>query len=171
MREFNSLTTFAAHLIRLDGGILLRMHAGLDRVAAHIERTAKAEIGQYQPAVGPFDAWAPLAEATKDDRVRNGFPEDEPLLRTGEMRDSISRRVRGLEAEIGSTSDKLVYQELGTANAAHPIPPRPVLGPAAVLAEPVIRRVLIGALVSGLLDGGSMPAGLIADYESATVTR
>ncbi|QTD88738.1 hypothetical protein [Burkholderia anthina] len=171
MREFNSLTAFAAHLIRLDGGMLLRMHAGLDRVAAHIERTAKSEIGEYQPAVGPFDAWPELADATKEDRVRQGFAENDPLLRTGEMRDSISRRVRGLEAEVGSTSDKLVYQELGTANAAYPIPPRPVLGPAAVLAEPMIRRVLIGALVSGLLDGGAMPSGLIEDYASATVTR
>jgi hypothetical protein len=171
VKEFSSLTSFATHLVSLEAGVLFKMSKGLDRVAEYIERTAKEEIGKYQKGVGPFAAWAQLAEATVDDRVAHGFSPDEPLLRTGELRDSISRRVHGLEAEVGSTSDIMVYQELGTANAAHPIPPRPVLGPAAVRAEPVIRKVLISALVAGLLDGASMPASLEADYASATVTR
>ncbi|WP_439413088.1 phage virion morphogenesis protein [Enterobacter ludwigii] len=104
------------------------LEAGLEVVARTIEEEAKEEIGVYQPAVGPFDAWAPLAESTKADRVRQGYSEDDPLLRSGELRDSISHRVMGLAAVVGSTDDKAVWQEYGTDR----IPPRPFIGPAYV---------------------------------------
>ena len=100
----------------------------LDAAAASIEREAKAEIGTYQRSdMGPFQPWAELKDATKQERVRLGFTENDPLLRTGELRDSISRKVHGLDAVIGSDSDVMVYQELGTRT----IPPRSVLGLAA----------------------------------------
>lgn len=104
------------------------LETGLEVVAKTIEVEAKEEIGVYQPAVGPFDAWDPLAESTKADRVRQGYSEDEPLLRSGELRDSISHRVMGLAAIVGSTDDKAVWQEFGTEK----IPPRPFIGPAYV---------------------------------------
>ncbi|HEV2700470.1 MAG TPA: hypothetical protein VGV09_02480, partial [Steroidobacteraceae bacterium] len=111
---------FLKATITLEGTI----HEGLEHVGKRIEATAKKEIGTYQPEVGQFPAWAPLAESTMADRVAQGFPADEPLLRTGELRDSISHEVRGHEVAIGSTSDVMVFQELGTSR----IPPRPVLG-------------------------------------------
>jgi phage gpG-like protein len=162
MKEFNSLAAFASHLLAVEAAEVLALHHGLKAVAKAIEATAKAEIGHYQPAVGPFQAWPELADSTKADRVRQGFSENDPLLRTGEMRDSISHEVSGLEAVIGSDSDVMVWQELGTKT----IPPRPVLGPAALLNEEKIKEILGKAAARGLLGGASMPAGLGYEFDT-----
>jgi phage gpG-like protein len=84
---------------------------------------AKEKFGTYQ------HEWAQLAEATQIDRGLKGFPINEPLLRTGELRDSIKFTVENGRAIVGSTSDIMVYQELGTASTGWSnkgIPPRPV---------------------------------------------
>ena len=98
----------------------------LQKAAKLVEKRAKEKIGEYQKQAGPFIAWPELAESTKADRARHGYPEDEPLLRSGEMRDSIGRAtsIDGLEVQIGSNSDIAVWQELGTQH----IPPRSFLG-------------------------------------------
>lgn len=119
----------------------------LDRVGAAIQRTAKAEFGHYQEAVGPFPEWAELAENTKEDRVSKGFSENDPLLRTGEMRDSIERQTAELETVVGSNSEILEYHEFGTSK----MPPRPVLGPALVRNHDEIIDRLGGAVVRGML--------------------
>jgi len=105
MKEFRSFGAFAEHLITREAATAVALHEGLEHVARAIEKTAKEEIGTYQPDVGPFPAWAPLADATVEDRISQGYSPDEPLLRTGELRESISHEVSGLEAVIGSTSD------------------------------------------------------------------
>lgn len=137
----------AEHLIKGEIAVRVAAHNALDRVAAAIEQTAKDEFGIYQPAVGSFRAWSQLADATKAERVRLGFTENDPLLRTGELRDSIGHEVEGMEAAIGSTSDVMVYQELGTSR----IPPRPVLGPALQHNKDLILAELAGAVTSAIL--------------------
>lgn len=102
------------------------MQKGLKKAAKIIEKAAKDEFGEYQPKVGSFNEWAELAESTKEDRLKKGFIENDLLLRTGQLRDSIEHEVKGLEAVIGSKDEVMVYQEFGTSK----IPPRPVLGPA-----------------------------------------
>lgn len=133
-------------------------HRALEKAARVVEREAKAEIGEYQGQAGPFVAWAELAQSTKDDRVRNGFAENEPLLRTGDLRDSIGHTVhmhdpQSGEATVGSNSDIAVYQELGTRH----IPPRSFLGGAlvrktnevkAICGQEVV-RALVGDSVAG----------------------
>lgn len=108
--------------------IASQLELGFHIIVKEIEETAKEEIGVYQPAYGPFEAWAPLAESTKADRVRQGYIEDEPLLRSGELRDSIESEVVGLAAIVGTKSEIGFWQEVGTEN----IPPRPFIGPAYV---------------------------------------
>lgn len=66
------------------------------------------------------------------------------------MRDSVHREVSALEAVVGSDEDKAVYHELGTDK----IPPRPFLGPAVLHCEEKMKRVLGGALVTGILGRG-----------------
>src|SRR5207248_766217 len=64
-------------------------HVDMRRIGDDIAERAREKLGTYQPAVGPFEAWPPLAEATKAGREAAGFPADEPLLRTGALADSI----------------------------------------------------------------------------------
>ena len=88
-------------------------------VAAEIASRARARIGD------PEKLPPELAESTQEERVRKGYSADEPLLRTGELRDSISWEHRSpISTVVGSTSEIAVYQELGTVR----IPPRPFLG-------------------------------------------
>ncbi|MFO0949564.1 MAG: hypothetical protein U0835_00135 [Isosphaeraceae bacterium] len=114
------------------GEIALRQHemerSALEKAAIIVEKRAKEKVGEYQDQAGPFIAWPELADATKEDRLRKGFTENDPGLRTGEMRDSIEHVVEGDEAQVGSNDDKLVYFELGTSKQ----PPRSVLGGAVV---------------------------------------
>ena len=162
MREFNSLASFALHLVKLEATEVLALHHGLKQVAEHIEKTAKDEIGYYQPAVGPFPAWQELAESTKADRMNKGYDPDEPLLRDGTLRDSIVHEVGGLEAVIGSKLDIALYQELGTEK----IPPRPFLGTAAFISKKKIEKILGAAAVSGLLGHKIIHPSLGYDFES-----
>jgi hypothetical protein len=92
--------------------------------AKEVEKESKAEIGNYQPATGPFDAWPDLAESTQVDRVRKGYSANEPELRTGELRDSIKSEASGLSSIAGSTSPIMLYQENGTPT----MPPRAIIG-------------------------------------------
>lgn len=157
MSEFKSLGAFANHLGTLTIEPFIR--DALEQIGQRVEATAKAEFGIYQPEVGDFEAWKELADATKADRVHQGYPEDTPLLRSGETRDSISHMVstEGLttpsvqviesEVAIGSTSDIMLYQELGTPT----IPPRPVLGPALLQNDHFVKEILGRAAAAGIL--------------------
>lgn len=143
------LEQFACEMSSASASIATGLEACFRVFVKEIEETAKEEIGVYQPAYGPFNAWAPLAESTKADRVRQGYSEDEPLLRSGELRDSIGSEVVGLAAIIGTKSEIGLWQEVGTAH----IPPRPFIGPAYVrkidpLMESVGRVISCGFKVS-----------------------
>lgn len=149
MKNFTSLTAFAEHLNTIATGDAPALHAGLVQVANRVRDAAKAKIGEYQEESGPFPAWEPLAASTLEEKERLGFsPPDNPLLRTGEMRDSISATVVGRDAIVGSTSDKALWHELGTKH----IPPRPFLGPAAHEQQHFIER-LIGRAFYKVLGG------------------
>jgi hypothetical protein len=132
-----------------EASIRLNANAALERVAVKIEKTAKEEFGVYQPAVGPFEAWPQLAESTQERREKLGFTPNDPLLMSGDLRDTIEHRTAELETEIGSDSDIMVWQEFG----AEHIPPRPVLGPAAERNHDLILEELGGAVVAGIIGG------------------
>lgn len=159
MKEFNGFGTFATHLGRLALIGEEVTHHVTEEGAKIIQKDAKHRLGEYQDYTGPFNAWAELADSTKDDRVAKGFPANEPLLRTGELRDSIEIECHGDEAVVGSASDIAMYQELGTDRG---IPPRPFLGAAAFdskVSIGVMAANTIVGWVSGL--GWKKPAQLI----------
>lgn len=135
MTEFSSFGAFAAFLREVQAHEERALHQGVKKAARIIRDEARAEIGHYQDAAGPFPAWAELADATKADRARKGFTENDPLERTGELRDSIEDEVDGPEGVVGSRSKIALWMEMGTPNAAHPSPPRSFLGGAAVRKE------------------------------------
>jgi HK97 gp10 family phage protein len=138
VKTFNSFALMAAELGALVAGEEQLNHRLLETAAKSIEKRAKEKIGEYQNEAGQFVAWAELAESTKQDRERQGYPDDEPLLRTGELRDSIEHKVIGLVAHVGSNSDVAVYQELGTSK----MPPRSFLGGAAHEKAPEIVEMI-----------------------------
>ncbi len=128
MKEFRSLEDFANHLTRLAAAAPIVTNHMVEQAAVKVEKLAKEEIGQYQPAVGPFPAWAQLQPETEAEKRRLGYKQNAPLERTGEMRNSISHKSQGNESVVGSTDEKMVWHEQGTPK----VPPRPVLGPAAI---------------------------------------
>ncbi len=112
------------------GEIDMALSEGADAVV----HNAQNRLGVYQ------EGWASLSDTTGLERDRLGFPADEPLLRTGALRDSITateeRTADGVVSVIGVPLDSPAgayarAQELGTEGiSAHPIPPRPFLVPA-----------------------------------------
>ena len=86
-----------------------------------------------------LEEWAPLAPRTIAEKQRLGYTgqvsETDPLLRTGQLRDSIGRKVaedfEGVVGEVGSDDRIAGYQEMGTSR----IPPRPFLTPSMKSAE------------------------------------
>lgn len=95
----------------------LKNKAGLEAPTAAVmviaEAQAKETIGTYRWG------WTPLAESTKSDRERKGFAPDEPLERTGALRDSIQHMTAptatGAEGVLYSDDIIALYQEMGTA--------------------------------------------------------
>lgn len=83
---------------------------------------ARTYPGSYQ------EGWAPLKEATLEDKARKGYGVPDPLLRQGVMRDSIKGEAEettyGAEGVVASDDPVALYQEMGTSS----IPPRPFLG-------------------------------------------
>lgn len=162
MKEFKSLMEFGAFMkLVAPIAIAAELRHGLEASAKAIEATAKAEIGKYQGEVGPFPAWSALAESTQVERERLGFTPNDPLLRRGDLRDSIQREVGNLEAVIGSKSEIAAYQEFGTEK----IPARPFMGPAAFRNKNKIAKEVGAAVVSGLFGGGRIHPALGYDMD------
>ncbi|MDI9222146.1 hypothetical protein QMZ30_14670 [Pantoea sp. EA-12] len=156
MKELEGFLGAALQFSALEVALHKRLADGLEEVAACIEQTARDEIGFYQPAVGPFQDWASLAESTEADKARKGFPLEAPLLRTGEFRDTWEHEVSGFEAVVGSKDNRAPWFEFGTVN----MPPRPVLGPAVIHNEHTIRRILGRAAVTGMTEGTAIHKAL-----------
>lgn len=154
--NFDSLADFALHFAAIHSEQERAIADGLEAVALKIETTAKAEIGQYQGSVGPFPGWERLADSTEQQKIAKGYPSDAPLLASGEMRDSFTHEVSGMEAIIGSTDPKMVFHEFGTAK----MPPRPVLGPAVVHNGDFIKKIIGKAVVNGLVGGARIHPSL-----------
>lgn len=135
--QFAALLEAAPEKIRTNTDETLRAAAPL------AAEKAKAKIGHYQQEIGHFPDWAPLAEATIDDKRAHGYPAPKPLLRTGEMRASIEAKATATTLRLGSNDPVAVDQELGTKH----IPPRPFLAPTLYQIYPLIRERLSGGLL------------------------
>lgn len=154
MKQFRSLTDFSLFAAAALPVITLgEMRRGLEKCAVLVEQTAKHEIGAYQDAVGPFSAWPQLAESTQAERERAGYSPNDPLLRSGDLRNKIEHETEQFHAVIGSKDDKAAYQEFGTDR----IPPRPFMGPAVIHNEKRIVEIL-GRSVARGISGGQISA-------------
>jgi hypothetical protein len=143
-------------------------HEGLEKACVIIEDDAKASLGEYQPAAGPFPAWQGLAESTQDRRSQQGYSADDPLLRSKTLQLDITHQVEGRVGMIGvpasgpsepegaAVADVAMDMELGTSRA----PPRPFMGPAAFRKGEAAAKE-IGAVAISYLAGGKVSAAEI----------
>lgn len=150
--EFQNIMGFLTHMRRVQTHVIPACHLAVDKAAEIIEKEAKAAIGHYQEASGPFQKWPELEQATKDDRVSKGFEPNDPLERTGKLRDSIERKTDGLSAAIGSNDDIAVYQEQGTEK----IPARSFLGGSAFRKADEVVHLIGHRAVSVISGSGSI---------------
>ncbi len=148
--EFD-LASLAVHLIEVELSVMRKAETALEKSAEVIEKAAKAELGHYQPATGPFPAWPDLAPSTLAQHAAVGVG-DSPLLVHGALYGSIQREVRDGEAVIGSTSDIAQHQEFGTEK----IPPRPFIGPAEYASRPKVEKIMRLGLVDALTGGNAL---------------
>jgi hypothetical protein len=131
---------FIAELPALDRDLHASGPLIIEKACKIVQAKAKSAIGKNH------ELWAPLAASTIADKQKHGFPTPKPLLRTGELRDSIQYQVHGLEGAVGSDLDIAVYQELGTSR----IPPRSFLVSSAISSEDKIRRMAAATTIAAL---------------------
>ena len=159
MKAFTDLAVFATFLVARSAEAQLAANKALGKAAALIRDDAAGRLGTYQPAVGPFFGWVELAQSTKDERVEQGYTENDPLLRSGDLKANITSSVQGSEAVAGVVHGAAggdgrdlgaiaVDMELGTRY----VPARPFLGPAGFVKGEAAAQI-IGKAVSDSLAG------------------
>ena len=131
-------------------GSYLDGHNVLRDAAAHGVEMAQAKMGHYQPG------WDPLAPATVEARVRAGYTPDDPLLRSGGLRDAIRTfGDTGTEISFGIAEGDEHFaqgmtQEHGSISGN--VSPRPFIEPTAVELMPELEKsvhVAVGDLFGG----------------------
>jgi hypothetical protein len=149
MTTMMNLAQFAGLMMHLANTLPSAQRHTLDLIGRIVETEARALIGTYDYR----PRWPELAEATKEERSAQGLPENEPLLRTGGLRDSIHHHVDGDTVHVGSDDDKAVWQELGTIH----IPPRTFLKGAVLNTVELIEHVT-GETIHAHLSSGVYPS-------------
>ncbi len=91
MIRFGSMSAFVDHLAKLPVAIHVAEKVGLEAATVLLRDKAKESLGTYQEAVGPLPAWRELAQSTQAERSLKGYTPNDPLLRTGDLRDSTRR--------------------------------------------------------------------------------
>lgn len=140
MTKLFSLLEFIAEIPAIERDLHASGPKIIEAACKIVQKKAKAAIGK------DHEMWAPLAPSTIADKQHHGFPTPKPLLRTGELRDSIQYQVHGLEGAVGSDSPIAVYQELGTSR----IPPRSFLVSSAIASEDKIHRMAAATTIAAL---------------------
>lgn len=109
---------------------------------------SRSLIGHYQPG------WAPLADSTLREKAAAGYAIPNPLLRTGEMRDSIVGEAdasgTGAEGAVGASDPKAIWHELGTSR----MPPRPFLSLAMMNMLPTAEKLFNNLAIRLLIGDG-----------------
>ena len=139
IREMASFLRHIQHVTHvLDSVASNALAEAMDAKVKEMVEFARGMIGTYENEGN----WPQLSEVTQQDRERLGFPPNEPLLRTGDLRDSYSYDLTVTPSVIflmvGSDDVRAVFNELGTAT----MPPRPVLMPTASHFETEMEEIL-----------------------------
>jgi len=102
-----------------------RLAAAAEPTEAVVARTvADNAVGHIKRVFGDLNKLATLKESTQAERVRQDYTPNDPLLRSGELRDSITSEAAGSISAVGSTDPKMPWLEYGT----HKMVARPAIG-------------------------------------------
>jgi hypothetical protein len=85
VKEFEGALAFAEHLVKIAVATEVIERKALGHALEILEEDMRAQIGEYQDAVGPYPAWAPLAESTEEQKAMVGAPANAPLERFGDL--------------------------------------------------------------------------------------
>lgn len=164
-RHLNSLGEMAAEFVTMTTRTSLALGEGLERIMARVERDARAQIGKYQPSVGPFPEWPLLSDAYEHEKVTAGYPADAPLRREGDMEQSFGHETdrMALEGIAGATDRKMPYHEFGTET----VPARPVWGPALFKNKAFVERLVGAAVATGLIGSDRIHEALGYDHRTS----
>jgi hypothetical protein len=158
MKTYQSFGAFARALERAVIELPAAFATAMETSALVVEATAKAEFGHYQREdMGSMSPWEELKDPTKQAHIQaivdgEAAPDagpNTPLLVKGDLRESIRHEVEPHGFVVGSESEIMEYQELGTPTG---IPPRPVLGTALYRDTDVVLS-LVGQAVEDTLAG------------------
>ncbi len=142
-------------LLELAGRLADAQIAEREATEIIVREAAKMLARSAKDSIGTYDfGWPELTPSTQADRVRQGFSPDEPLLRTGALKDSISWNADGREAYVGTNNEHAAYSEFGTVHE----PPRSYLGGAIQHEAGAIRAMaarITAAAIAGALGGKS----------------
>ena len=144
MSKFFTLLEFIAEIPAIQRDIEATGPMIVEKACKIVQARAKRTIGTNQ------EMWPPLAPSTITDKQRHGYATPKPLLRTGELRDSIQYIARGLEGCVGSDLERAVYLEMGTSR----MPPRSYLRSAAIVSEDRIHRMATATTIAALSGHG-----------------
>ena len=144
MTTFFSLLEFVAQIPAIERDVQAAGPKIVEKACKIVQARAKRTIGTNK------EMWAPLAASTIADKARKGYAIPKPLLRTGELKDSIQYTARGLEGCVGSDLNKALYLEMGTSR----MPPRSFLRSSAIVSEDKIRRMATATVVAALSGHG-----------------
>lgn len=124
--EFKTFRELAQHATALTLEVEGALHTMLVVATDELLRQTRKTFGEYQDGFGVYPEWPELAKATKEDRVARGFTENDPLLRSGALRDSYYAEVQGLEGGVGSELPQALGMEVGDPRKN--VPARSTLG-------------------------------------------
>lgn len=150
MPRFSSIAAFVEFLATRPAAVEQAQRKGMEAAGKMLVRECQAMIGEE------IREWPALAQSTVEEKQRLGFtgrvsPTD-PLLRTGQLRNSISSQVETGKLVLGSDDPVAPFQEYGTSR----IPPRSFIG-ATMFRDGREAADLIGNYVMGAAAGRSGP--------------
>lgn len=165
MKTFDSPGEFALFLKRAAALARAEQAKGLREASEMFAAEARGYIGHYQQEHGPFPEWPKLAETTLEGftsesghhfpgKIELGYsPPDNPLLREGDLKDSIRPAHNETHAVVGSDSDVAVWQELGTKK----MPARSFLGRAVFVNAQEAAKIVLSAVLTPLIGKTHVP--------------
>ena len=147
MKEFKNLGEAIAHLRKLQPRLEKAVETSVRKGAGVLLKEVQEEVGEYQRTdTGPAPPMAELADATKEDRLKKGYTENDPGDRDKTMLRSYGVRADGGHAQVGSDDDHAVEFELGraarTPGTNDDQPPRMVLTIAAHRKAPEVAAIV-----------------------------